>query len=126
MGTGQCARLPRNYRAWFPQLLRAVRAEHQPWSRREPDIPQRVLPSVHPQSPGPAGVSEIECRREVFEAYNAEIDDRHSRMIWTRPGITNWYRNSSGRVVTNSPFTLLEYWQMTRTPSMDDFVVQGP
>jgi 4-hydroxyacetophenone monooxygenase len=71
-----------------------------------------------------AGVSEIECRREVFEAYNAEIDDRHSRMIWTRPGITNWYRNSSGRVVTNSPFTLLEYWQMTRTPSLDDFIVQ--
>jgi 4-hydroxyacetophenone monooxygenase len=73
-----------------------------------------------------AGVTEIECRREVFEAYNAEIDDRHSRMIWTRPGITNWYRNSAGRVVTNSPFTLLEYWQMTRTPNLSDFVVQGP
>jgi 4-hydroxyacetophenone monooxygenase len=71
-----------------------------------------------------AGVTEIECRRDVFEAYNARIDDRHSRMIWTRPGITNWYRNSSGRVVTNSPFTLLEYWQMTRTPSLDDFIVK--
>ncbi len=70
-----------------------------------------------------AGVSEIECRRDTFEAYNALVDARHAQMIWTQPGVTNWYRNSSGRVVTNSPFRLLEYWEMTRVPNLDDFLV---
>jgi 4-hydroxyacetophenone monooxygenase len=70
-----------------------------------------------------AGVSAIECRRDTFEAYNALVDERHAEMIWTQPGVTNWYRNSSGRVVTNSPFRLLEYWEMTRVPNLDDFLV---
>jgi 4-hydroxyacetophenone monooxygenase len=70
-----------------------------------------------------AGVSAVECRRDTFEAYNALVDARHAEMIWTQPGVTNWYRNSSGRVVTNSPFRLLEYWQMTRVPNLDDFLV---
>jgi 4-hydroxyacetophenone monooxygenase len=39
--------------------------------------------------------------------------------------VSNWYKNSSGRVTTNSPFRLVDYWAMTRAPIPDDFVFAG-
>ena len=30
-------------------------------------------------------------------------DEAHARMLWTHPGMTNWYRNAAGRVVTRCP-----------------------
>ena len=44
-------------------------------------------------------------------------------MIWTHPGMSTWYRNAAGRVVTNSPWKLLDYWTMTRRPSLDEHLV---
>ena len=32
-----------------------------------------------------------------------------------------WYRNAKGRVVTNSPWRLVDYWSMTREPRAEDF-----
>jgi 4-hydroxyacetophenone monooxygenase len=33
-----------------------------------------------------------------------------------------WYRNGAGRVVTNSPWRLVDYWTMTHAPTIDDYV----
>jgi 4-hydroxyacetophenone monooxygenase len=68
-------------------------------------------------------VAAVECRPEVCDAYNERVDAAHERMIWTHPGMTNWYRNERGRVVTNTPWRLVDYWAMTRTPDLDDFRV---
>ena len=38
----------------------------------------------------------IECRADVYERYNREVDARHARMVWTHKGMTNWYRNRHG------------------------------
>jgi len=43
-------------------------------------------------------------------------------MIWSHPHVSNWFRNSAGRVTTNSPFRLVDYWAMTRAPEPDDFL----
>ena len=55
----------------------------------------------------------IECRADVYERYNREVDARHARMVWTHKGMTNWYRNRHGRVFAISPWRLVEYWKMT-------------
>ncbi len=34
-------------------------------------------------------------------------------MSWAHPGVTNWYKNASGRVVMNSPWRLFDYRNMT-------------
>ncbi len=68
-------------------------------------------------------IAAIECRPEVFEEYNARVDAAHERMIWTHRGMDTWYRNARGRVVTNTPWRLLDYWRMTRRPAVEDFIV---
>jgi 4-hydroxyacetophenone monooxygenase len=68
-------------------------------------------------------ISCLECRPEVFQDYNDRVDAAHDRMIWTHQGMDTWYRNAQGRVVTNTPWRLLDYWKMTRRPNLDDFVV---
>ena len=59
------------------------------------------------------GHRSIECRRDVYERYNREVDAMHARMVWTHKGMTNWYRNPHGRVFAITPWRLVEYWKMT-------------
>ena len=66
----------------------------------------------------------VECRPEVHEAYNATVDDAHENMVWTHPGMTTYYRNARGRIVVNSPFRNVDYYAMTRSADLDEFVVE--
>lgn len=70
-----------------------------------------------------SGRRSIECRQEAHDAYNAAVDAAHERMVWTHPGMNTWYRNSKGRVITNSPWRLLDYWAMTRELKLEDYLV---
>jgi 4-hydroxyacetophenone monooxygenase len=63
----------------------------------------------------------VEVRRDVHDEYNERVDAAHERMIWTHPGMDTWYRNARGRVVTNSPWRLVEYWRMTREPDLTEY-----
>lgn len=67
----------------------------------------------------------IEVKPEVVQEYNEAIDERLNRMVWTEPGLVSRFRNSTGRVITNHPWTLLEFWERTRSPRMDDFIIDG-
>jgi 4-hydroxyacetophenone monooxygenase len=69
------------------------------------------------------GISSIEPRRSAHDEYVRIVDERHADMIWTHPGMSTYYRNSHGRVVSVSPFSLLEYWQMTHDVDLSDYVV---
>ena len=68
-------------------------------------------------------IATVEVRPEVCAAYNRRLDEAHSKMIWTHQGMSTWYRNAAGRVVTNTPWRLIDYWAMTREPDLDDFSV---
>ena len=37
--------------------------------------------------------------------------------------MSTYYRNSHGRVVSVTPFSLLEYWQMTHDIDLTDYVI---
>lgn len=69
------------------------------------------------------GLGSVECRQDVFDDYNRRLDEANSKMVFAQDGIESYYRNSSGRVVTNSPWTVLQYWNMTRHPDLDDYEV---
>ncbi|GII96839.1 flavin-containing monooxygenase [Sinosporangium siamense] len=67
------------------------------------------------------GLRRVEVRSDVYEAYNAEVDAAHAKMIWNVDGLNSWYRNSKGRVVTNSPWRVMDYWKLTRSVDLEDY-----
>ena len=70
------------------------------------------------------GWSSADCRQDVHDEYNRRVDAGNLRMAWGVSTVNSWYKAESGRVAQNWPFSLLEYWQQTRVPDADDFVVR--
>jgi 4-hydroxyacetophenone monooxygenase len=63
----------------------------------------------------------MDCRQDVHDAFAARFDARHATLVWSHPGMNNWYRNAHGRVVNTSPWRLVDYWSWTRAPDLADF-----
>jgi 4-hydroxyacetophenone monooxygenase len=66
-------------------------------------------------------VDRLEVRRDVHDRYIEKVDAEHAELVWTHPGMNNWYRNRRGRVFGPMPFRLVDYWRFTREPDLDDF-----
>lgn len=66
----------------------------------------------------------VECRQDVHDAYNEEVDRAHANMVWTHPGMQTYYRNSRGRIVVNSPYLNATYFDLTRAAKPEDFIVE--
>lgn len=66
-------------------------------------------------------IAAVDVRQEVHDAFVAKVDARHEEMIWTHPGMSTYYRNRHGRVVSVTPFSLVEYWTMTHDPDLSEF-----
>ena len=64
-------------------------------------------------------------KRSVHDAYNDRVDAEHAELVWTHPGMTNWYRNASGRVFSPMPWRLVDYWTMTQTPDLTEFDIRS-
>ncbi len=62
---------------------------------------------------------------EVHDAYNERIDRGNALMAWGTSGVTSWYKNESGHVTQNWPFTLLDYWKQTHAPDPADYRFTG-
>jgi 4-hydroxyacetophenone monooxygenase len=69
------------------------------------------------------GVGALDCKQSVHDRYNAWIDDGNSNMAWGVSRVNSWYKSASGRVAQNWPFTLLEYWQQTRSVNAADYTL---
>jgi 4-hydroxyacetophenone monooxygenase len=69
------------------------------------------------------GHRSVECRKEVHDAYNVRLDAELERMVWRHPRVRSYYNNSAGRVITNVPWTMYEYWKMTRNFEATDYQV---
>lgn len=66
-------------------------------------------------------ISDVEVRREVHDEFNERIDAEHADLVWTHPGMNNWYRNARGRVFAPMPWRLVDYWKMVREPKLADY-----
>jgi 4-hydroxyacetophenone monooxygenase len=68
-------------------------------------------------------IAAVDVRQEVHDAFVAEVDARHAELIWTHPGMSTYYRNRYGRVVSATPFSLVEYWTMTHDPKLEEYTL---
>jgi 4-hydroxyacetophenone monooxygenase len=68
------------------------------------------------------GFASMECRQDVHDEYNDRVDAEHEQMVWRHPKVHSYYNNAQGRVVTNAPWRLIDYWRMTRRLDPADFV----
>ena len=68
-----------------------------------------------------SGHRAIEVRHDVHDAFNDEVDAENRRMAWGASDVNTWYKNASGHVTQNWPFTLLEYWRRTLRPDPADY-----
>lgn len=67
------------------------------------------------------GIEAMECRPEARDAWVRRVDAAHQELVWTHPGMSTYYRNRHGRVVSPSPFRLVDTWAMTHRPDLGDF-----
>ena len=67
------------------------------------------------------GVAAIDVRQDTHDDYVREVDVEHEAMIWTHPGMTTYYRNSSGRVFSAMPWRFVDYWAMTHDADLDRY-----
>lgn len=66
----------------------------------------------------------VECRPDVHDRYIEKVDAIHENMVWTHPGMSTYYRNSRGRVVVNSPYRNVDFFEMTKEVDLDDYIVE--
>ena len=71
-----------------------------------------------------SGVGAAECRREVHDDYIRRVDAAHANMVWTHPGMTTYYRNERGRIVVNSPFRNVDFYEMTHRAKLEDYQLE--
>ncbi len=70
------------------------------------------------------GAASMDVRPEVHDEYNRRVDAANRKMAWGAASVNTWYKNASGRITQNWPFSLLEFWQWTRRPEPDDYVLR--
>ena len=64
----------------------------------------------------------IDFRQEVHDANNSDIDAVNAATAWGSPLVSNWYKNSDGRITANLPFRIIDYRRMTTQPDPADQV----
>lgn len=63
----------------------------------------------------------MEVRQDVHDDYMDRLNAEHRELIWAHPGLTTYYRNKNGRVISIMPWRLVDFWGMSRAPNMEDF-----
>jgi 4-hydroxyacetophenone monooxygenase len=70
--------------------------------------------------------AEFEVRREAHDTYNERIDAELSQLVWSHPSVGNWYKNKQGRIITNQPWRLVDYWKLTHAADPADYALMAP
>ncbi len=68
-------------------------------------------------------ICSIDVDAAVMEEYNAQVDAEHEQLIWTHPGMNNWYRNDKGRVTAVLPWRLVDYWTLSHDTDLTAYRV---
>jgi 4-hydroxyacetophenone monooxygenase len=71
------------------------------------------------------GAGAITLTREAYDRYNALLDEGLAKTIFSDPRLNTYYINEHGRSSSQTCWTTLEYWQMTRRPDVSDYVLTG-
>ncbi len=64
----------------------------------------------------------LEVTEEAFEDYMDRTAEMLAKFVWSTSYGTSYFRNASGKVTTNSPWSLLEMWTWSKDPDPSHFV----
>lgn len=67
------------------------------------------------------GISSLECRQEVFDAYNRDLDRALKSCIWEVEGQGSYYVNEFGRTDLLMPWYPADYRQRILEPNFKDY-----
>ncbi|MCP5185530.1 MAG: NAD(P)/FAD-dependent oxidoreductase, partial [Pseudomonadales bacterium] len=67
----------------------------------------------------------MDVKQEVHDAYNERIDAGNRMMAWGQSSVNTWYKNASGRITQNWPFTLIEFWRQSKQPDPSHYEFSG-
>lgn len=70
------------------------------------------------------GLDSVEVKASVYSDYAERMDAALTRFTWAHGATGNWYKNKAGKVLANSPWSLLQYWDWTRTPERSEFTTR--
>ncbi|WP_338889126.1 NAD(P)/FAD-dependent oxidoreductase [Rhodococcus sovatensis] len=66
----------------------------------------------------------IEVTADATDEYNERVAQQLENSVWnTQTGANTYYRNKAGRVTLPSPWRMVDFWTMLRTPDEDAFTV---
>lgn len=77
------------------------------------------LTAMHEQN-----IAAIEVSQDAHDEFVASVDAEHEKMVWTHPGMSTYYRNAKGRVVSVSPWRLVDYWGMTHDVDLTPYHIR--
>jgi cation diffusion facilitator CzcD-associated flavoprotein CzcO len=69
-------------------------------------------------------VRRLEVRRDVFERFNARLQQRMRRTVWTTGGCSSWYLDAKGRNTTLWPGPSFEVMLRTRRFDIESYDVE--
>ena len=67
-------------------------------------------------------VAAIDLKPDVYADWAGRMDAELANFTWSHGGTGSWYKNKSGKVIANSPWPLVRYWEWTRAPDRADYV----
>jgi len=67
------------------------------------------------------GYRALDCRGDVHDRYNQEIDAGNAAQAWGAAHVHTWYRNARGRISQNWPFDLTSYWRRTKECDVGEY-----
>ncbi len=70
------------------------------------------------------GLRSMEPSAERNAAYNREVRARSAQLAWGHGGVRSWYKNSRGRVINNSPFSLHEFWERVHDLDPQEYILR--
>ncbi|MDG2005600.1 MAG: NAD(P)/FAD-dependent oxidoreductase [Novosphingobium sp.] len=68
-----------------------------------------------------SGRDALEVREKIFQDYMDRTEEMLKQFVWSTEFGTSYFRNASGHVTTNSPWSLLEMWTWSKEPDPADF-----
>jgi len=72
-----------------------------------------------------AGGGSMEPRQDVHDAYYERAQKELDGLVWSHPSVRNsWFKGPEGRIHVLSPWRLVDYWNWTKAPDPQDFVIR--
>ena len=66
--------------------------------------------------------SRMEVRGEAVRTFVDDVSAELENYVWSRPGISNWFRGTRDRVTALVPKRLVDLWQESKAPRIDDYM----